>query len=356
MTIEELFRKRFGAEPEAVARAPGRVNLIGEHIDYNGGAVLPFPISRGVTVGIQLTEEPVASIASDRFPDMVTARLEGEMREGWARYAFYAIRLAKDLGWFSGGARLAITSDLSDGAGLSSSAALCVAVLKALRSLSQVGVTDVEIAKLARRVENEFIGMPCGIMDQMAVAIVRPGEALFLDTVTLEFETIPLPDGYDFIALHSGVHRELADGRYRARKEECDVAKEVLGTDNLCTLDLAEIEKASLPDSVRRRVRHCITEHRRVGLAAEALRKGDAARLGRLMNESHASMRDDFEMSLPAIDALVATALAEGAAGARLTGGGFGGCIVACVEAAASDAWQQRVLRQHPEAFAIEDR
>ncbi len=355
MTVESFFENVYRAPPQHTVFVPGRVNLIGEHIDYNGGSVLPHALHRGVHLGLSLRGDDQVVVASDRFEGTSRSTLGEAPQHSWARYAVFTLQLAKDIGWLSTGADIAIVSNLSDGAGLSSSAALCVAVLKTLRSACRTDVTDVDIAKLARRVENDYIGMPCGIMDQMAVAVASEGNALFLDTASLAYEEIALPADISFLVVHSGIHRELADGRYKARKEECDTAKEVLSTEDLCHIREDDIRSVtSLPSAILRRVRHCITEHRRTVQAADLLRSQDIEGFGVLMQESHASMRDDFEMSLPEIDALIETAMENGALGARLTGGGFGGCIVAAVPRADADLWTLKVLERHPQAFLVE--
>ncbi|MEM6748507.1 MAG: galactokinase [Pseudomonadota bacterium] len=355
MTIRTFFQETFGKEPDQTVFVPGRVNLIGEHIDYNGGRVLPCALNRGVNVALSLRADKDVVVASDRFEGTSRSVLGGPPAESWARYAVSTLQLANDIKWLDCGADVGIVSDLSDGAGLSSSAALCVAILKALRAVCGATVTDVEIAQLARRVENDYIGMPCGIMDQMAVAVAKPGEALFLDTATLDYEPIALPEDVLFVVLHSGIHRELADGRYKARKEECDRAKAYFGTDNLCDLSLETLEAPlEIPPPLVRRVRHCITEHGRTVKATECLKTQDMVGFGELMNASHQSMCDDFEMSLPEIDRLVETAMAAGALGARLTGGGFGGCMVAAVPAAKVKDWTTDVLERHPSAFLVE--
>ena len=253
------------------------------------------------------------------------------------------------------GADLTIASTIPPGAGLSSSAALIVSILKAARELAGSGLSDTELAVAARRVETDYMGVPVGIMDQMAVAIAQPGEAIALDTATLEYQLATLPAGHSIEVIHSGVTRKLSEGRYKIRKEECDEARKAFGRDDICMLDPAEIQQADgVDDTVRRRARHCATEHRRVLAAIDALKSGDAVKFGKLMNESHVSMRDDFEMSLPQIDALVARAQELGATGARLTGGGFGGCIVACVEEPKRDAWLAGLLGKFPEARIID--
>lgn len=355
MTINSFFEKAFGGASEYTIFVPGRVNLIGEHTDYNGGCVLPHALHHGVHVALSLRDDDQVVVASDRFEGTSRSALGKEPEHPWARYAVFTLQLAKDIGWLSTGANVAIVSNLSDGAGLSSSAALCVAVLKAIRSASRTDATDVDIAQLARRVENNYIGVPCGIMDQMAVAVASVGNALFLDTASLAYEEIALPTDIRFLVIHSGVHRELADGRYKARKEECDQAKNVLNTENLCHIQEDDLSSfSSLPPTILRRVRHCITEHQRTVRAADLLRTHDFEGFGALMQESHASMRDDFEMSLPEIDALVESAMKYGALGARLTGGGFGGCIVAAVPKADIVFWTQKVLKRHPQAFLVE--
>ena len=355
MSAAEFFRDQFGKAPDHSVFVPGRVNLIGEHIDYNGGRVLPHALHRGVSLALSLRADSTIRVSSDRFDGLSEGRLDQSPSDPWAKYAVYTCQLARDLGWIKGGADLGVVSDLSDGAGLSSSAALCVAVLKALREATKVSVSDVEIAQLARRVENEYIGMPCGIMDQMAVAVARPGQALYLDTASLDFETIPLPEDVAFVVMHSGIHRELADGRYKQRKEECDVAKEYFGTEDLCHLSTSQLDAArGLDETIQRRVRHCISEHIRVVEAARLLKNKEFTRFGAVMRESHISMRDDFEMSMPEIDALVETAMSFGALGARLTGGGFGGCIVAAVPAHVVQIWKDEVLERHPNAFVVE--
>jgi galactokinase len=232
---------------------------------------------------------------------------------------------------------------------------LIVTILKAAREVAGSGLTDTEIAVAARRVETDFMGVPCGSMDQMAVAIAKPGEAMALDTNSLEYRVVDLPKTHDMVVIHSGLTRKLSDGRYAARKEECDAAKDALETDALCQVDPELIAAhPDLNDTIRRRARHCATEHRRVLAAIEALESGDICQFGALMAASHASMRDDFEMSLPAIDSLVDDAVEFGAIGARLTGGGFGGCIVACVAREKREEWQEQLLAAHAKARFVD--
>ena len=337
-----------------LGHAPGRVNLIGEHIDYNGGMVLPAALSVSVSARLEPRPDSMMHLATDQYETAVERDLGENARGDWSDPSLGALREAKALGLSKGGANLTIRSDIPQGAGLSSSAALIVAILKAARDAAgEETPSDADIAIAARRVENDYLGVPCGIMDQFAVAIAKPGMAMALDTATLNYELVNLPKDHSFVVIHSGVSRKLTDGRYKKRKEECDAAKAHFGTDNLCHLEPSAIAASNLADPVRARALHCATEHRRVLASLEALKSGDIAHLGAMMNESHASMRDDFEVSTPQIDALVATALREGAVGARLTGGGFGGCIVALIANERKAPWLRDVLGAHREARYI---
>lgn len=354
MTIAKTFETLFGARPSVTNFTPGRVNLIGEHTDYNGGMVLPTALSLGIHAALSPRSDDKIRIHSDKFGDTIECHLTDTASDEWHDYALGAIIYANQVGFLQGGADIALQTDLPFGAGLSSSSALTVGLLKLACECGGNAIDNVEIAQLARKIENEFIGMPCGIMDQMAVAIARPGQALALDTNDLSYDLITLPDNYYMAIIHSGQYRRNADGHYKARKEECDQAKIAAGHDNLCLLSDAEFGGLSgISDTALRRARHCMTEHRRTKRAAKALKSADIAQFGALMNESHISMRDDFEMSLPPIDALVADAVRFGAIGARLTGGGFGGCIVACVEKSKLDNWTKQLLGAHPEAFHV---
>ncbi|MEM8617486.1 MAG: galactokinase [Pseudomonadota bacterium] len=327
-----MHAETFGSQPLAEAFAPGRVNLIGEHTDYNGGSVLPMALGIGVKVTLGRARGGVDEVASARF-EGAAQRPPGQGRQGnWADYAFGALDQARYLGWLDGPATLFIDSNLPDGAGVSSSAALVTAILRA--ASTSAGVDDtlerrIAVAKAARAVENDYIGLPCGIMDQMAVGLARSGEALALDCLTLRHETLPVPSDWQFTVLHSGVRRSLNDGRYTARFDECAAAAQALGVATLCqipVLDTASMKQ--LPAPLNRRVRHVVGENARTLEAIAALRGADFDRFGALMNQSHESYSKDFEASTPEVDALIASARTAGAKGARLTGGGFGGCLV----------------------------
>ncbi|WP_337660874.1 galactokinase [Erythrobacter sp. Alg231-14] len=335
------------------ASAPGRVNLIGEHIDYNGGMVLPAALSIGLEVDLTPRDDRSITVAANAYDTVANRGLDQAASEHWSDPAVGAVQRAHALKLIDGGADIAIRSTIPQGSGLSSSAALIVAILKAARASHGSDISNTQIAVEARRVENEYMGVPCGIMDQMAVSLATPGTAMALNTTSLDHSLVALPKDHAIVVVHSGLTRKLTDGRYGALKGECDTAKAHFGTDDLCALNPDDIATSDLADPFRKRALHCATEHRRVLDAIDALKSGDIAALGAAMNQSHVSMRDDFEMSLPAIDALVADAVALGADGARLTGGGFGGCIVAVVAKDRHDAWLNQLLGRHTGARFI---
>lgn len=349
------FKRIFGSAPSAVVTTPGRVNLIGEHTDYNGGLVFPTAIDRFTSVAIGRSPSSGADeIASAGYEGVAQRRLSAPRRSDWSDYAAGALDAARAAGFFAGGAQIFIESTVPAGAGLSSSAALIVAVIKAAAAMSGAEMSLTQIALLARQVENDFIGVPCGIMDQMAVAHAAPGFAVALDTASLDFELVALAGDFHFAVIHSGVTRRLEDGRYAERRRECESAAKALGVELLCRMDDGTLELARKMTGAKfRRAVHAATEHRRVNDAVKALKAGDIMRFGRLMNESHDSLRDDFAVSTPEIDSLVETARAEGALGARITGGGFGGCIVACVERSKLEEWKAAVLARHHAARFI---
>jgi galactokinase len=354
MSLSTRFSEVFGHAPHATASAPGRVNLIGEHTDYNGGAVLPAAIARKVEVGLAPNNSPTTRIKSTRFDALVERPAGDAKRQTWTDYALGALWKADELGWLSGGVDVFIDSDVPDGAGVSSSAALITALLRAAAETAGIAPDPVDVAQHARAVENDYIGMPCGIMDQMAVGLADTGSALALDTQDLSYEVISIPAGWRFAVLHSGIRRELADGRYKLRFEECQQAANALGTETLCRLDPAQMEALTqLPENLQKRARHVTSEHQRTLAATAAMKAADRATFARLMNESHRSYAQDFEASTPAIDALVADAVETGAYGARLTGGGFGGCIVALIESDAAAAWMTEFLTRHPGTWQV---
>ena len=343
--MNPTFQTLFGFSPVVSARAPGRVNLIGEHTDYNGGFVLPIATPQGTAVELGLRPGDRVCVHSVNVPAAERTRgyeLGAECHTGtWVDYVAGVTASLREHGHPVGGFNLRIDSTLPLGGGLSSSASLEVALLRALNVLFQLELDSLEIARIAHRAETGLVGAPVGIMDQMAASIASETRALFLDAQTLSFEQLPLPDGCGLIVIHSGTTHTHAAGEYRVRRAECDEAARLLGVTELRDVSVAMLRGANLPPPLDRRVRHVVTENARVLRAREALRVSNATELGRLMNESHDSMRDDFEVSTPDIDMLVELAQADPRVfGARLTGGGFGGSIVALAQrnSAASSA------------------
>lgn len=327
------FRSLFGAEPTVRAEAPGRVNLIGEHTDYNDGFVLPMPIPQHTRVELAPRNDQLVRGYSPDIPGSKTQTyLLGEERlsGAWIDYVQgLTAALAKD-GHRLRGFDLRVESEVPVGSGLSSSAALEVGVLRALRSAFDLPIDDRRIAQLGRRAENEFVGAPVGIMDQMAVSVGRQNAALFLDTRTLESRLIALPADAELVVIASAVQHAHGTGGYRIRRAECEEAARSLGVDALRDVSVGELDRVEkLGEPHARRARHVITENQRVLDMLPALERGDLRRAGELFVESHASMRDDFQISVPEIDLLVELSRAQPEVyGARLTGGGFGGSIV----------------------------
>jgi galactokinase len=320
-----------------VGEAPGRVNLIGEHTDYNGGFVLPaaIPQTTRVSLRVRAGATAIARSANIGQPARESYELGTEARRGtWIDYIQGLTDVLRQEGYQLGGFEMAIDSTVPTGSGLSSSAALEIAAMRALRDAFALDLTDVRMALLARRAENEFVGAPVGIMDQMACTFADEHTALFLDTRTLEYRGVPIPPGAALVVINSGVSHNHAAGDYRTRRAECEEAARRLGVRELRDCDAGDLPRAArLPDPLARRAKHVITENARVLETVAAFERNDLGRAGHLFSESHASMRDDFDVSVPEIDQLVT--LAEDCAevyGARLTGGGFGGSIVALVQ------------------------
>ena len=338
--IAHSFKEVFGRAPEVVASAPGRVNLIGEHTDYNGGFVLPIAIPQRTWTALARGVGDRARVWSSnitRARGIETFRVGRESRaRRWYDYIQGCTQAVQRAGGSIGGFDLAIASNVPLGSGLSSSAALEVALLRGLRDLFGLALDDVKVAQLGQRAENDFVGAPVGLMDQMAASLADEHAALFLDTRTLQYETVPLPQGTALVVLNSGVSHSHASGDYRTRRAECEQASALLGVEQLRDVGVADLGRLDgLPDPLNRRARHVVTENQRVLDAVAAMKAGDATRLGELFDASHASQRDDYQVSVKEVDTLVEITRAQpGVFGARLTGGGFGGSIVALVRAA----------------------
>jgi galactokinase len=317
------------------------VNLIGEHTDYNGGFVLPLAIALRARVTLAARADDRVVAWSREFGGRDGAVEYGLGEEappaaGWIAFVQGATAVLRRAGHAIRGFDAAIESDVPPGGGLASSAALSVALLRGLRDLFGLAIEDLDLARLARAVEADFVGAPVGIMDQIAACFGDERHALLLDARAVEWTRVPIPDDAAIIVIDSGIRHRHAGGEYRARRAECQRAEDLLEVVQL--RDVHDVSRlASLPAPLDRRARHVVTENGRVRLAADALRRGDLARAGALLDASHVSMRDDYEISTPEIDRLVELLRSQpGVHGARLTGGGFGGCVVALADTAAA--------------------
>jgi galactokinase len=338
------FQQIFGASPETEASAPGRVNLLGEHTDYNDGFVLPTAIPQRTTVQLGLSQDGQHHFYSVELDERVSISEGNHTPSGFASYIFGCVRLLEREGNTVPPLNLHVTSSVPIGSGLSSSAALEVATLRGLRSLLNLDIDDVRIAQLAQQAEIQYSGVQCGIMDQMASSLADTEHMLFLDTRSLDRQVIPFPSGAEVVVIDSGVPRTLAGSGYNQRRAECEEAAHLLAVKALRDItDPQAVE--DLPEPQRRRARHVITEDNRV---LEALQGVSAERFGELMNASHASLRDDYEVSVPALDTLVGMLQeTSGVFGARLTGAGFGGACVALVAAGKGEVIVQEVIEKY---------
>jgi galactokinase len=347
------FVSRFRAQPTAVVRAPGRVNLIGEHTDYNDGFVLPMAIDRAVWIALQPSSGREINVQSLDFDETRTFTLEeiGE-REGYREDGTW-IKYVKGIAWAMQEAGYALRAwegilvgDVPIGAGLSSSAALEIATARAFAHISELPWDPAAMAKLGQRAENEWVGLNCGIMDHMISAAGRAGHALLIDCRSLETQSVPLPTGTVTVVMDTATRRGLVDSAYNERQAQCEAAARFFDVPALRDVGLTDFEARidELDALIRRRVRHVISENERTLRASQIMREGDVAKLGQLMNASHESLRNDFEVSSEALNIMVGCARrADGCYGARMTGAGFGGCAVALVQAKKADAFVKTV-------------
>jgi galactokinase len=340
--VREGYRTAYGEEPQALFAAPGRVNLIGEHTDYNDGLVLPCAIDRETMVAIGPANGRIEAVALDMGGAGDGFALTDPIVPGDAEWTSHLRGVAHFLGQ-SGvdlpGAKLAIAGDVPIGAGLSSSASLGVVLGLALSTVAQQPQAPEVLAQVAQAAENHFVGTQCGIMDQMASACAREGHALLLDCRDLTYRHVAMPDDLALVIIDSGVRHSLGDSPYNERRAQCEVAARHYGVRSLrdVSVDQLEAERGGLPDLEYARARHVVTEIARVPQFAAALEAGDAPRIAALMAESFASYRDHFEASVPAVDTLFdrISAVLGSSGGVRLTGGGFGGSLVALAPLAA---------------------
>ncbi len=342
--------------PQATAFAPGRVNLIGEHTDYNGGLALPFAISEGVTVeGAALEQDRIEVFAADLDERDSFDLHRPTEASGWRAFVRGVAAELQSAGLPLRGARLRISGDVPPGAGLSSSAAVEVALALALLTLSGDPEPDrIRLAKICSKVENDWVGAQTGLLDQLASLFGERDKALRIDFRSLEVQPVALElGGYTLVTLDSGEQHTLSDsGGYNQRRAECARACRELGIETLrdATLEMAE----GLPEPLGKRVRHVVTENERVEAAVDALQRGDLARLGQLLDESHASLRDCYEVSVPAVEQAVKRLHDAGAIGARIVGGGFGGNVLGLLPPEAEKPDQAIEVRPGPGAQLLE--
>ncbi|WP_353943068.1 galactokinase [Streptomyces sp. HUAS MG91] len=361
MSIAAQFSDLYGYEPAGVWAAPGRVNLIGEYTDFNEGFVLPLALPHTAVAAVARRDDGVlrlhsadidAPVAELRVDELTPLSKYGQ--GGWAAYPAGVVWALREAGHTVTGADLHLASTVPTGAGLSSSAALEVVTAYALNDLFGFGLTAPELAVLAQRAENVFVGVPCGVMDQMASACGEEGHALHLDCRDLSIRQVPFDlsdEGLQLLVVDTRVKHELGDGAYAERRAGCEEGARVLGVSHLRDVPyegldeaLATLERAEVDEKVVRYVRHIVSDDHRVERVIELLDAGDVRAIGPVLNEGHVSLRDDLRISCPELDLVVSTAVASGAVGARMTGGGFGGSAVVLVEDGDAEAVTKSVL------------
>ncbi len=360
------FRERFGGEPETIMRAPGRVNLIGEHTDYNDGFVLPVAIDRDIMVASRRRDDGLARIFSfdpDILVEFPMDDIEYDSENRWSNYSRGVARHLQEAGHNLSGMEAAFLGNVPRGAGLSSSAALEVSMAMSFEKVSGLEIDPVEMALICQKAENEFVGVNCGIMDQFISRMGRRDNALLLDCRSLEFEQVPLNlEGIKIVVCNTGVQRGLVDSEYNERRSECERGVKILeellpGIKALRDVDISDFHKYKnhLPEITERRCEYVIEENNRVLESVQLLEEGDLVGFGILMNESHIGLRDEYEVSCPELDTMVTIAWStEGVIGSRMTGAGFGGCTVTLVQEDAVEELIRKVNKEYPEITGLQ--
>lgn len=337
--LTERFQGIFDRQHTVEVKAPGRVNLIGEHTDYNQGFVFPAAINYATKILAAPRNDRIIKVMAVDFDNQLNTfsldDIQFEPNCGWSNYVRGVVKMLSEVAPLSTGADLLVTGDVPQGAGLSSSASFEIALLKCFSLLYSLDLKGVNAAQIGQRAENDFVGCSCGIMDQLISAMGKKDHAMLLDCRSLEFQHTQINESLQILIVNSNVKRGLVDSEYNLRREQCEQASRLLGVDSLrdADMDLLRSHKLTMPEAVYRRARHIITENQRTLNMFNALQKDDVAKVSQLMAESHISMRDDFEITVPQIDFLVEqirSVIGE-RGGVRMTGGGFGGCVVALV-------------------------
>ncbi|TMN93529.1 galactokinase [Pseudoalteromonas phenolica] len=353
--IKQVFAKQFGYQAEQVIHAPGRVNLIGDHTDYNLGFVLPAAINFGTDVAIAKRDDSTMQVLAHDLDNQIC---EFELTEllfnpdlMWVNYVTGVVYVLQKAGFVLQGTDIVISGNVPQGAGLSSSASLQVALIKAFSDLFKLQIDGFTAAKLAQQAENEFVGCNCGVMDQSISAMGASNHAMLLDCQDLTFQDAPIPENLAIVIVNSNVKRGLVESEYNQRREQCEQVAKHFNVLVLRAVTLAELEseQANLSELDYKRARHVITENQRTLDAFAALKENNVSQLGRLMNASHDSLKDDFSTSTAEMDCLVSLIQSQIAeqGGARMTGGGFGGCVVAVMPKALVEAVTQNVKAEY---------
>lgn len=356
--LNTLFESVFDIKAQATFFAPGRINLIGEHIDYLGGHVFPCAITQGTYGLVHLREDERVRLYSDNFKDkgiieVTLDNLDYQKEDGWANYVKGMLKYTQEAGHTIGGMDILFYGNIPNGTGLSSSASLemCVAII--LETCFGLGVTKLQWVQYGVKTENDYIGLSSGIMDQFAIMFSKENHALLLNTQTLKYETVPLDLGeHVIVIMNTNKQRTLADSKYNQRRQECDDALTVLQRyqykENLCDYTLEDLDKVTLSEVSYKRARHAISENQRTLKAAHVLKEGDLVTFGKLMNASHASLKDDYEVTGEELDTIVRLSLKEPSVlGARVTGAGFGGCAIAIVNKDTVSSFIHNVGKQY---------
>jgi galactokinase len=357
--IRQAFINKHSKPPEFIVRAPGRVNLIGEHTDYNDGYVLPMAINLAIWIAYCAREDRQVICYSLAFDDVLGFSLDHIQKDspGWGEYIKGVAWVLQEAGYSLTGWEGVLAGEVPIGAGLSSSAAIEIATLRTFSVVSNFNWGPKTMAKLGQRVEVEWVGVKSGIMDQMISACGVAGQGLLIDCRTLEAEAIPLPLGASVVVLDTNTRRSLVDSAYNERRAQCEVAAQFFEVSALRDVTLEDLVRlgTSMEEITYRRARHVVTENERTLKAAEAMRVGDAVLLGELMNASHDSLRDDFEVSSNELNVMVETAQADDVCyGARMTGAGFGGCAIALVQNQFAAEFAARIAQRYQETTKIE--
>lgn len=363
--MREDFLEVYKEDSDLSFFAPGRINLIGEHIDYSGGYVFPCAITFGTYAVVKVRKDRKVRMMSNNFKELGVFEFDldhlvYDEKDDWTNYAKGVLKFILEDGHvLNHGFDVLYEGNIPNGAGLSSSASLEVLTAVLINSVNDLNISQLDLVKYALRAENDFVGVQCGIMDQFAVAMGQEDKAMLLDTNTLEFEYVPLELGDNVIVImNTNKRRGLSDSAYNERRAQCDKALEILNTvsekEFLCDHELKTLEdhKDLFDDElVFKRARHAITENQRTIKAAEVLTKGDLSAFGQLMDASHASLRDDYDVTGLELDTIVASAQKHGSLGARVTGAGFGGCALAIVEEKELDNFKKSVKEDYEKAI-----